>query len=136
MIYRGTNQSEKLNKLSNKAVIEERSTREYKLCVKAHALRLRKEYELSAYTYLDVLETDKNNIDALKGAAYCYSKMHNFDEAIKYYDRLRKVNPFDKKVYYELGICEFSRQNFYEAIKYFIKAIKLHPEYYDAIFAL
>lgn len=135
VIYEGINQTEKLDKLSNKVVLKGR-TREYKLCVKAYALRLQKEYEMSAFTYLEVLETEKDNIEAIKGLAFCYSKMENYDEAIKYYDCLRKLTPFDKKVYYELGVCEFNRQNFCKSIKYLIKAIKLHPEYYDAIYAL
>lgn len=126
---------EDLNKITNK-IVHPNNKEDYQYCIKAYAFRLNKDYEKSIKMYEKALQIDKSNIDALKGIAFCYKNIMQFDKAIKYYTQIKYITPFDRAVYYELGVLEYNRKNYLRSIKNFITAIKLYPEYYDAIYAL
>ena len=83
-----------------------------------------------------ILSIDKDNLEALKGIALCYQKKEQYPEAIKYYNSIKLLRPFDRTVHYELGILEYENKSYTKALKHFINAVKISPEYYDAIYAL
>ena len=124
-----------LNKLSNK-IAPPNNKEDYQYCIKAYALRINQNYDESIRMYEKALKIDRNNIEALKGIALCYKNMAQFDKAINFYTKIKHLTPFDKTVHYELGVLEYDRRNYMKSIKNFITAIKLAPEYYDAIYAL
>jgi len=126
---------ENLNKISCK-VENPNKSEDYQFCVKAYALSLNENYEESINCYEKALKIDRNNIEALKGISHCYKKTEKYNLAIKYYKLIKFLKPFDRTVHYELGTLEYENKQYVKAIKHFINAIKLSPEYYDAIYAL
>ena len=124
-----------LNRFTNKVNPPTHSA-DYQYLVKAYALRLNRNYEESITCYEKALKIDKNNLEALKGISLCYKNLGKFDLAVKYHLQIKHLTPFDRAVHYELGVLEYDRKNYCKAIKNFINAIKLSPEYYDAIYAL
>lgn len=134
MNFKGTS-LESLNKFTNKTIAPEQKE-DYKYCIKAYALRLNKNFEESISMYEKALKIDKNNTEALKGISLCYKNLGKFELAIKYHKKLKSLTPFDKTIHYELGVLEYDKKDYVKAIKNFINAIRLSPEYYDAIYAL
>ncbi len=126
---------EDLNKISGK-IASPNNREDYQYCIKAYALRLNQNYNESISLYQKALEINKNNLEALKGISLCYKKTGNSNLAIKYYTQIKFAQPFDKTVHYELGVLEYERENYMASIKHFINAIKISPDYYDAIYAL
>lgn len=86
--------------------------------------------------YSKALELDANDINAMKGLAFCYKDLGKIELAIKYFSMAKKKTPFDRVLYYELGSLEFFKKNYIGAIKLFMKAIKLSPGYVEAIIAM
>ena len=126
---------EDLNRISGK-IKHPNVTEDYQYCVKAYSLKIREDYTSSVDLYKKALKINKENIEALKGISECYQSMGNYPLAIKYYNNIKLLKPFDKTVHYELGCLEYDNKNYVQSIKHFINAIKLAPEYYDAIYAL
>jgi tetratricopeptide (TPR) repeat protein len=62
-------------------------------------------------------------------------RSQNKENGIKYYEQGLKspTSNEDARKLYNLGYIEFSRNNYYTAIDYYKKAIKLDPQYTDAI---
>lgn len=86
--------------------------------------------------YEKALELDSSNVNAIKALAFCYKDLGKFDIAAKYFLMAKSQTPFDKVLYYELGSVEFLKKNYIAAIKLFMKAIKLSPDYVEAIIAM
>ena len=126
---------EDLNRISGK-IKRPNVTEDYRYCVKAYSLKIREDYTSSVDLYKKALKINKENIEALKGISECYQSMGNYPLAIKYYNNIKLLKPFDKTVHYDLGCLEYDNKNYVKSIRHFINAIKLAPEYYDAIYAL
>ncbi len=82
------------------------------------------------------LELDKNDVNAMKALAFCYKDLGKTDLSSKYFSMAKRKTPFDRVLYYELGSLEFLKRNYISAIKLFMKAIKLSPDYIEAIIAM
>ncbi len=126
---------EDLNKICAK-VENPNKGEDYQCCIKAYSLRLQEQYEGAISLYEKALKINKENQDALKGISLCYKFLGKFTDAIKYSTKIKHLTPFEKSIHYELGVLEYNRKNYVKSIKNFITAIKLSPEYYDAIYAL
>ncbi len=109
---------------------------DYQCCIKAYGLRLHKAYDEAISLYEKALKINSENQEALKGLSICYKFLGKFTEAIKYSTKIKHLTPFEKDIHYELGVLEYNRKNYVKSIKNFITAIKLSPEFYDAIYAL
>lgn len=86
--------------------------------------------------YSKAIELDSEDIGAIKALAFCYEDLGKFDLAIKYFSLAKRKTPFDKTLYFELGKLESARKNYIKAIKLFMKAIRLCPNYIEAIIAM
>ncbi|MDD3593310.1 MAG: tetratricopeptide repeat protein [Candidatus Gastranaerophilales bacterium] len=133
LIYESS--KEKLDKLNNK-INKPKTNEAYECCVRAYALRINERFIESVNEYKRALQVEPENIDALNGLIFCCQKAQEQEEALKYCNRLRRLTPFDKKVYYQMGCLEYELENYVSSIKCFIKAIKLSPQYYEAVYAL
>lgn len=86
--------------------------------------------------YETALTLDNNDINAIKGLAFCYKDLGKIDLAAKYFSMAKRIKPFDRNLYFELGQLEILQKNYIKAIRLFMNAIKLSPDYTEAIIAM
>lgn len=116
----------------NKIEIPEENELTYKHLVKADALRIRNHFWDSIEEYLKVIKIDNSSIEAYKGLGLAYKQVGCVKNAINSFNNAKRLNPFDKNMYYEAGCCHCMDRNFSKAINEFKKAIKLCPQYFEA----
>ena len=58
------------------------------------------------------------------------------EQKIKELNILKKQTPFVKEIYFNLGLLESKRKNPVGAIKHFMRAIRLNPDYTEAVIAM
>jgi len=58
--------------------------------------------------YKKVLEIDTSNRVAVKGTAYLYLQMKQFEEARGYYRRATELDPKDPESYYSIGVIDWT----------------------------
>lgn len=79
-----------------------------------------KQYEEAAHFYLQVLQQDRNNVNACFNLGNTYYHLHHFPEAILYYEKAAKLQPDNKYVKQNLALTnnklftklEFSKEFF------------------------
>lgn len=59
--------------------------------------------------YQQVLQTDPDNVTALKGIAYLYLQMKKFDQSREYYQRALDKDPSDPELYYSVGVIDWTQ---------------------------
>jgi tetratricopeptide (TPR) repeat protein len=59
--------------------------------------------------YKKVLENDPKNVSSLKGIAYLYLNMKDFDKAREFYKRAIAADPDDPEAYYSVGMIDWSQ---------------------------
>lgn len=65
--------------------------------------------QLAIDEYQRVLEKDPKSVNSLKGIAYLYMNMKNFDKAREYYRKASDVDPNDPELYYSLGVIAWTQ---------------------------
>lgn len=65
--------------------------------------------QLAIDEYHRVLEKDPNSVNSLKGIAYLYMNMKDFDKAREYYRKASDVDPNDPELYYSLGVISWTQ---------------------------
>jgi tetratricopeptide (TPR) repeat protein len=65
--------------------------------------------QLAIDEYQRVLDKDPNSINSLKGIAFLYMNMKEFDKAREYYGRAAQVDPNDPELYYSLGVIAWTQ---------------------------
>jgi tetratricopeptide (TPR) repeat protein len=65
--------------------------------------------QLAIDEYQRVLEKDPKSVNSLKGIAYLYMNMKNFDKAREYYGKASDVDPNDPELYYSLGVIAWTQ---------------------------
>lgn len=132
-IVSGNSSAKNFEMLLNKVDHPEKDNfQTYEHCVKADALRIQNLYWESIEEYLQALSFDENNVDALKGLGKSYKHVNYMKSAIEVLTKAKKIVPFDKEVYLELGICYYIDSKFSQAFKYLKRAIKIAPNYTEA----
>lgn len=58
--------------------------------------------------YSKVLDQDPKNVNSVKGIAYLYLQMKNFEKAKEYYQRAEKIDPNDPEPYYSVGVIDWT----------------------------
>ncbi len=104
--------------------------------VKADALRIRNYFWDSIEEYLTAIELDSSNLEAFKGLGIAYKQVGLAKSAVNAFNSGKKLNPFDKYLYFEAGCCYCMEQNFSKAAIEFKKALKICPDYPEAIYNL
>src|SRR5262249_2963047 len=61
--------------------------------------------------YKAVLERDHKNINSVKGIAYLYLQMKNFEAAKSYYRKAGERDPKDREVYSSVGVIDWTESN-------------------------
>lgn len=82
--------------------------------------------------YNNVLSLDSNNINALYNIAKYYQDNLMFDNSIKFYNKILRVDKFDESTNYNLGYIYFYLADYIKAANYFSDAIYSNPDNYLA----
>lgn len=136
IVYKSNSCSKKLEGLMNKVETPISKEPAYYHLVKADALRIKNYFWDSIGEYLRAIELDDSNIDAFKGLGLSYKQVGCTKGAISSFNSAKKLNPFDKTLYFEAGCCYCMDKKYSKAIIEFKKAIKLSPDYYEAHYNL
>jgi tetratricopeptide (TPR) repeat protein len=59
--------------------------------------------------YKNVLENDPKSVNSLKGIAFLYMQMKDFEKARDYYKKAIEVDPNDPEIYYSVGVIDWSQ---------------------------
>lgn len=59
--------------------------------------------------YKGVLDRDPKNINSVKGIAYLYLQMKQFDKAKEYYKKASELDPNDAEPYYSVGVIDWTQ---------------------------
>jgi Tfp pilus assembly protein PilF len=59
--------------------------------------------------YQKVLQNDPSSVNSLKGIAFLYMQMKDFDNAREYYKKAIGIDPNDPEIYYSVGVIDWSQ---------------------------
>lgn len=59
--------------------------------------------------YQKVLENDPKSVNSMKGIAFLYMQMKDFDKAREYYTKAIDLEPNDPELYYSVGVIDWSQ---------------------------
>ncbi|HET7872299.1 MAG TPA: tetratricopeptide repeat protein, partial [Terriglobales bacterium] len=59
--------------------------------------------------YQKVLENDPKSVNSMKGIAFLYMQMKDFDKARDYYTKAIDIDPNDPELYYSVGVINWSQ---------------------------
>lgn len=59
--------------------------------------------------YQQVLQNDPSSVNSLKGIAFLYMQMKDFDQARQYYQKAINIDPNDPELYYSVGVIDWSQ---------------------------
>jgi tetratricopeptide (TPR) repeat protein len=59
--------------------------------------------------YKKVLDNDPKSVNSLKGIAFLYMQMKDFDKAREYYKKAIDADPSDPETYYSVGVIDWSQ---------------------------
>ena len=71
---------------------------------------------------------NSNYEDAYFNIASCELELKNYEECIKYYNKVIELNPNNTYAYYNIGLTKIKQKNYEDAIKYFNKVLELDPK--------
>ncbi len=130
------NSCDRLQGLVNKVETSISKEPAYYHLVRADALRIKKHFWDSIEEYLTAIELDNQNIEAFKGMGLAYKQIGCVKSAVNSFNAAKKLNPFEKYLYFEAGCCYCMEQNYHDAINEYKKALKLCPDYIEARYNL
>ncbi|MDY7030179.1 MAG: tetratricopeptide repeat protein, partial [Spirochaetota bacterium] len=104
----------------------------------ADAYRKVKDFRRSKEIYLRVLEVEPDNPYALIGLGHLHYDFREYEDALKYWERMLKVNQnnIDIRVLTSLGNCHRKLKTYDKGLKYFQQALELEPNNFYALFGL
>ena len=65
--------------------------------------------QLAIEEYQRVLDKDPKSVNSLKGIAYLYMNMKDWDKSREYYKNAIKIDPNDPELYYSLGVISWTQ---------------------------
>lgn len=127
----------KIERFLNKPVKQELDEElAYRHLVRAEALRLKNYFWESIAEYLTYLDYNDSNIDAYIGLGFAYKQIGCMKKAIETFSIAKKLNSFDKRLYFEVGCCYCIDYKFPSAIKEYQRALRICPDFLEAKFNL
>lgn len=129
--------SSKLQDFVNKVNLPLKNTgKSYEFCIKADALRIQGYFLESIDEYKKAISFDRDNFDAFRGLGFSYKALDMPEKMVEVFEKARKLSPFDKEIYLELGQVYIKITKIDLAIKNFQKLIKLDPDITEGWFQL
>jgi tetratricopeptide (TPR) repeat protein len=90
-------------------------------------------YQTKILHLLNQLHSDPHNGKISNAIGFCYYKMKNYPEAIKYYKKAIELTPDYPLSYNNLGVIYLQTEKYEQAEECFRKAIALDPVYIKAV---
>ena len=75
-----------------------------------------------------ILAKNKRDVEGIYELGYSLFKQERYEEALKYFLKLEKLNDADDWLYQKIGICYKNLDEKEEALKYYLKAVELDEE--------
>ncbi len=73
--------------------------------------------------------SEQKNIEDLFETGKFYFLNNKYDEALKIFEQLLKLEPKNPEVYYHIGLIKEAKNDFSEAKKMFLKTLKLQSDH-------
>lgn len=83
--------------------------------------------------YMRAITLMPNAIEPKMGYVYPASVLGKWDEVVKQYQAILKIDPKNTGVNYKLGLIQYNRKNYPVAYKYFETVVTLYPFDYDGL---
>jgi tetratricopeptide (TPR) repeat protein len=83
--------------------------------------------------YLRAIALKANAIEPRIGFAYPASVMGKWDDVVKQYQAILKLDPKNSNINYKLGLIQYNRKNYVLAYKHFETVATLYPFDYDGV---
>ena len=83
--------------------------------------------------YLRAISLKPNAIEPKIGYVYPASILGKWDEVVKQYQAILKLDPKNTNVNYKMGLIQYNRKNFQLAYKHFELVVGLYPFDYDSL---
>jgi tetratricopeptide (TPR) repeat protein len=90
------------------------------------------DYVKSQTYYKKCMALQPNSIEAMLGYVYPTSAIENWDDVLKTYLQILKIDPRNTLVNYRVGLIYYYRSEFSIALTYIKKVLELYPFDYDS----
>ena len=93
-------------------------------------------FEEAVLAYEHALQLRENDRDVLRNLGLLHLELNQFDDAEKYFLRIKALAPLEARSYNDLGETYRRASKFEQAKSNFMKAIELEPDYHLAVYNL
>jgi len=90
-------------------------------------------YNNALNVFLDVLDLETENVDALIQVGLCYRHLEQYHQAIEYYEKAIAIDPENSVAYNNIGYSYECQKDLDRAIEYYEKALEIDPSYDRAV---
>ena len=97
---------------------------------------MQKKFQYAIKECLNILKIHNQSTEINNLIAYCFIQTKNYEDAIKFYNKIIKNEPDNYLVYFNIGIVQTAQKNYDLSIQSYKKAILLNSDYTDAYFNL
>ena len=97
---------------------------------------LNKDYVASQKHYQKAVELMPMSIEAKLGYVIPAAELGNWEQVIKTYQDILKIEPNNSTVNYRMGSIYYNRSDFPTALKYLERVVNLYPFNYDGVYLL
>ncbi len=91
-------------------------------------LRLKEDKQGALNYFLDAFSIDPSDVEPLFEAGQLYIDIRKFDEAIKQFERVLKINKQYPEIYYNMAKVYFAQKKMNKAIKYCQAELEIFPD--------
>ena len=104
------------------------------LCLIANEMIVECEYHTAISYLLRAERLDAQNLEILNDLAYCYERIGQLPQSIGYYEQYVEKDPFNERVWYNLGTLYGQSDSYDKAIEALDYALALDPANSSAIY--
>jgi tetratricopeptide (TPR) repeat protein len=91
------------------------------------------QYDSAILFYRKALNVDENHADALVGYGNSMLGLNNYDSAKYYINKVLQQDPENEYAHYSKGLVHYYEKDFPTSLSESLAAIRINPQYYDAI---
>lgn len=114
--------------ISAKEALEFNDNSKQAFMILGKTLKIRNEKQAALNYFLDAFSVDPSDVEPLFEAGQLYIDIQKYDEAIKQFERVLKLNSKYPEIYYNLAKVHFAQRKMNQAIKFCRKEVDLYPE--------